>query len=237
MEACLDPVARRDLDADYELGRSPSANAKEIARPNGTRNRGRCLVRGRLRIAFDLAGRILGPRSSDENAYLVAALHAGWKKAASPSATVEYRTLDEDAKLPRLATCGRFFIEVGLWCRQVLWIKGTSMPRQLLWIGYCTLVNSLLATACFAIPDHSPTRDADHGRTLVNRWCVSCHLVGTDQKQATTDAPPFATIAKKSDFDAAKLAFFLLDPHPKMPDMQLSRDETSDIAAYIATLK
>lgn len=111
------------------------------------------------------------------------------------------------------------------------------MQRRLLGIGYCTLVSSLLATACFAIPDHGPTQDADHGRTLVNRWCVSCHLVGTDQKQATTDAPPFATIAKKPDFDAAKLAFFLLHPHPKMPDMELSRDETSDIAAYIATLK
>jgi hypothetical protein len=111
--------------------------------------------------------------------------------------------------------------------------KGRSMPRQLLWIGHCTLVSSLLATACFAIPDHGPTRDADHGRTLVNRWCVSCHLVGTDQKQATTDAPPFATIAKKPDFDAAKLALFLLNPHPKMPDMQLSREESCCGAHWI----
>jgi hypothetical protein len=44
-------------------------------------------------------------------------------------------------------------------------------------------------------------------------------------------------IAAKPDFDAAKLAFFLLDPHPKMPNMQLSRTEAADLAAYIATLK
>ena len=111
------------------------------------------------------------------------------------------------------------------------------MPQQLRWIGYFTLVSLLLVTACFAVPDNGPTRDADHGRTLVNRWCVSCHLVGIAQKQATTNAPPFATVAKKPGFDDAKLAFFLLNPHPKMPDMQLSRDEASDIAAYIATLK
>jgi hypothetical protein len=37
--------------------------------------------------------------------------------------------------------------------------------------------------------------------------------------------------------DAAKIAHFLLDPHPKMPDMSLSRTEAADIAAYIATLK
>lgn len=167
-------------------------------------------------------------RDHPMRAHLIAALRRGLGRRRSPSATIEYRSSQ-----PAIA----FALK---WAYGVSWFggqKGTSMPRQLLWIGYCTLVGSLLATACFAIPDHGPTRDADHGRTLVNRWCVSCHLVGIDQKQATTDAPPFATIAKKPDFDAAKLAFFLLDPHPKMPDMQLSRDETSDIAAYIATLK
>ena len=111
------------------------------------------------------------------------------------------------------------------------------MPQQLRWVGYFTLVSSLLVTVCFAVPGNGPTRDADHGRTLVDRWCVSCHLVGIDQKQATTDVPPFATVAKKPGFDNAKLAFFLLAPHPKMPDMQLSRDEASVFAAYIATLK
>jgi hypothetical protein len=28
-----------------------------------------------------------------------------------------------------------------------------------------------------------------------------------------------------------------MDPHPKMPNMQLSRTEAGDLAAYIATLK
>jgi hypothetical protein len=35
-------------------------------------------------------------------------------------------------------------------------------------------------------------------------------------------------------FDSAKLALFLLYPHPKMPDMNLSRSEAADLAAYIA---
>ena len=29
------------------------------------------------------------------------------------------------------------------------------------------------------------------------------------------------------------LALFLLSPHPKMPDMNLSRNEAADLAAYI----
>ena len=39
-----------------------------------------------------------------------------------------------------------------------------------------------------------------------------------------------------SQIDAGKIAQFLMDPHPKMPDMQLSRDEAKDLGAYIASL-
>ena len=77
----------------------------------------------------------------------------------------------------------------------------------------------------------------DQGENLVKRWCAGCHLVAAEQKGARTDASTFASVAARLGFDPAKLAFFLLDPHPKMPNMQLSRDEASDIAAYIATLK
>jgi hypothetical protein len=50
------------------------------------------------------------------------------------------------------------------------------------------------------------------------------------------EVPSFVSIAKRPGFSTAKLAFFLLDPHPKMPDMSLTRAEAEDIAAYIARL-
>lgn len=34
-----------------------------------------------------------------------------------------------------------------------------------------------------------------------------------------------------------RLAFFLLEPHPKLRDMALVGSEVADIAEYIATLK
>jgi len=46
-----------------------------------------------------------------------------------------------------------------------------------------------------------------------------------------------ASSRKHWGFDAAKIALFLLDPHPKMPDMGLSRSDAADLAAYIAALK
>ncbi len=95
---------------------------------------------------------------------------------------------------------------------------------------FLILVASLAATPSFAA-------NPDHGETLAKRWCKGCHLVAADQKTATSEAPPFASIAKRPGFDPAKIAVFLLDPHPKMPNMELSRDETADLAAYIATFK
>ena len=78
--------------------------------------------------------------------------------------------------------------------------------------------------------------DADNGQRLAQRWCASCHIVAPDQREASADAPPFASIAKMPDFNAQKVAFFLLEPHPKMPAMALSRRDSEDIAAYIAKL-
>lgn len=78
--------------------------------------------------------------------------------------------------------------------------------------------------------------DARNGALLAKQWCSSCHLVERGQKGPTTEAAPFADIAKRPGFNGSKLAFFLLDPHPKMPNMQLTRNEAADIAAYIATL-
>jgi mono/diheme cytochrome c family protein len=79
--------------------------------------------------------------------------------------------------------------------------------------------------------------DPDHGVVLAKRWCATCHLVESDQKQASADVPPFAVIARKPDFSPEKIASFLLEPHPKMPNFPLSREEAADIAAYIDTLR
>ena len=77
--------------------------------------------------------------------------------------------------------------------------------------------------------------DARKGETLAKRWCATCHVVASDQQRGTAQSPPFSAIAKKPGFNEATLAFFLLTPHPRMPYMNLSRSEASDLAAFIAT--
>jgi mono/diheme cytochrome c family protein len=79
--------------------------------------------------------------------------------------------------------------------------------------------------------------DADHGAELARRWCASCHVVTNSQAQASADVPSFASVARRPDFSPERLAFFLLEPHPKMPNFPLSRTEAGDIAAYIGSLR
>lgn len=93
--------------------------------------------------------------------------------------------------------------------------------------GYLSAALAMIAAS------PSAAADASHGEQLARRWCASCHVVASNQRQPATEAPPFATIAKSTGFDANRLAFFLLAPHPKMPDMSLTRFEAGDIAAYI----
>jgi mono/diheme cytochrome c family protein len=103
-----------------------------------------------------------------------------------------------------------------------------QMSRTLL-VGCCAFSVILGPTALAA--------DAGNGKALAHRWCSSCHVVDHEQKLASDQAPPFASIARMPAFDASKLALLLLKPHPNMPTLSLSRAETADIAEYIKTLK
>jgi hypothetical protein len=64
--------------------------------------------------------------------------------------------------------------------------------------------------------------DAYNGGQIARRWREPCHVVAGDQPGTTGEAPPFASIAGRPDFDSGQLAVFLLDPHPKMPNMSLT---------------
>ena len=76
-----------------------------------------------------------------------------------------------------------------------------------------------------------------NGKALAGQWCSSCHLVTSEQTSASADAPPFMTIAKRPDEEFERLSVFLLDPHPKMPNFNLSRQAITDLLAYIRSLR
>lgn len=97
-----------------------------------------------------------------------------------------------------------------------------------------------ISIACFTLAlliclnEATFAADAYNGSRLAERWCMSCHIVSSTQSGGIDGTLSFASIAQKADFSAEKLTFFLLDPHPTMPNMSLSRNEAQDLAAYIA---
>jgi len=97
----------------------------------------------------------------------------------------------------------------------------------------------LLFLGSFIVAMVPPTFAADpnNGKEIANRWCASCHLVELGQGSATDQAPPFSYLARTPDFNANKLAFLLLQPHPSMPSVSLNRAEVADMADYILSLK
>ncbi len=100
---------------------------------------------------------------------------------------------------------------------------------------------SALTTAalvlCAGISTAAAAGNAAAGKALAEASCASCHLVSPDQKSATTEAPPFTTIAKRSPEEIEELDAFLAAPHPPMPPVSLTRQQISDILAYIVSLK
>ncbi len=93
------------------------------------------------------------------------------------------------------------------------------------------VLTSMTVLTVLAMP--AAAADAQHGETLAKRWCATCHVVAEGQRAGNPDVPTFASIGKRPDFDAEKVANFLMSPHPKMPNMSLTRAEAADLAAYI----
>jgi len=94
-----------------------------------------------------------------------------------------------------------------------------------------------LVTAASLLPQSADAGDAAYGRGLAENWCALCHVVSAGQRPDNKRAPAFTTIAQSQDFTAERLAYLLLDPHPKMAKLALSRKAIDDIAAYIRSLK
>ena len=98
------------------------------------------------------------------------------------------------------------------------------------WIIHC------LALAAIFIAPSALAADAVNGERLAHRWCAACHVVAPNQRGAIPTPPPFETISRTFGFNSEKLVFFLLEPHPRMPNMSLTRTEASDLGAFIGSL-
>jgi mono/diheme cytochrome c family protein len=92
------------------------------------------------------------------------------------------------------------------------------------------LLATLWATAASAMVD------ANAGHRLAQQWCSSCHQVDADG--ALRDfVPSFVSLANRPDRSLGWVRLWLMDPHPPMVGLNLSRAQIDDIVAYLRSLQ
>jgi cytochrome c len=92
-----------------------------------------------------------------------------------------------------------------------------------------------IAVVFTALAAPSLAADADAGRAFVLRSCTSCHSTET-ATTASDHAPPLSSLAKANKERPAWVRGWLMNPHPPMPNINLSRVEIDNIVAYLNTL-
>ena len=76
------------------------------------------------------------------------------------------------------------------------------------------------------------------GYRLAEEICVECHAIASDElRSPNIDAPTFFDVANKPGITVMALSVWFRTPHPTMPNFVFSETETSDLAAYILSLK
>jgi cytochrome c len=98
-------------------------------------------------------------------------------------------------------------------------------------------LTSLLATSAV----NAAARDGDvaAGRAFAREDCKLCHIVDPDDRatRSIVIGPGFRDIANTSGMTATALRVFLTTSHPKMPNLILSPEQTTDVIAYILSLR
>jgi mono/diheme cytochrome c family protein len=100
------------------------------------------------------------------------------------------------------------------------------------------LMAVLTVALCAVCPlgSYAQIGNSEAGRQLVLRSCSSCHALESSTT-ATDAAPPFSDVAKANKERPEWIRFWLMDPHPPMPRIALSRQQIENIIAYLDTIQ
>ena len=96
----------------------------------------------------------------------------------------------------------------------------------------------LAVSACAANAQDAPG-NPEAGRVFARHVCSPCHAVTAEQASQRTIAigPDFQTIANGSGITATALHAFLQTPHPKMPNLILTPEQSADVIAFVLSLR
>jgi mono/diheme cytochrome c family protein len=110
--------------------------------------------------------------------------------------------------------------------------------RAEIWILRCAAAAGVMAVGLGgAAARADETGPVTEGRQVAKTWCANCHVVSEGQTQGSDQAPTWASIAARPEMTSERLHNFLAQPHGKMPDFKLGKNDIDNVVAYILSLK
>jgi mono/diheme cytochrome c family protein len=80
--------------------------------------------------------------------------------------------------------------------------------------------------------------DAKEGFAFAERICAECHAVrASESKSPHSQVPSFQSVANTSGMTSTALRVWFQSPHPLMPNLVLTMEDSDNIVAYILSLK
>src|SRR5450631_4384554 len=96
------------------------------------------------------------------------------------------------------------------------------------------LMASALASSAMAEEIGNPR----NGLAFAQRVCAECHAVRDGERASpNAQAPSFTTVANTSGMNAMALEVWFQTPHPTMPNLMFTNEESDDVIAYILSLR
>ncbi|HYK80867.1 MAG TPA: hypothetical protein VEU95_14630 [Micropepsaceae bacterium] len=81
-------------------------------------------------------------------------------------------------------------------------------------------------------------RDTNPGFAYANQVCSECHAVRKGERVSPHQrAPAFQVVADAPGMNEMALQVWFQSPHPSMPNLLLTAQQSDDLAAYILSLK
>jgi cytochrome c1 len=101
------------------------------------------------------------------------------------------------------------------------------------------MLAGILAVSAWAANAQDAPRNHEAGHVYAREGCSPCHAVTAEQASRRTIAiaPDFQTIANTPGMTATALRAVLQTPHPKMPNLILTPDQSSDVVAFLLSLR
>jgi mono/diheme cytochrome c family protein len=101
------------------------------------------------------------------------------------------------------------------------------------------IIVSVFAASAYAANAQDAPGNSEAGRAYVGEVCSPCHAVTAEQasRRRIVIAPDFQAIANTPGMTATALRAFLQTPHPKMPNLILTPEQSDNVIAFLLSLR